>query len=189
MAENIPRDEPGSGLGSPAVPVYPKRRGQLIWDYVFLLSLAGIIVTLDQWTKGWVRTNLAVGEVWMPLDWLAPYARIVHWQNTGAAFGMFKDFGIVFTFLAVLVAGAILYYFPQVPRNDWYLRIAMGMQLGGALGNLTDRLTVGEVTDFVSLGNFPVFNVADASISTGVAILAFGMLLGEWRLRVAGSSD
>jgi signal peptidase II len=88
---------------------------------------------------------------------------------------MLQGFGDVFTVLAILVAIAIIYYFPQVPPKDWVLRLAMGMQLGGALGNLIDRLTVGSVTDFISIGTFPVFNVADASISTGVAILILGM--------------
>ena len=83
---------------------------------------------------------------------------------------------MVFTVLAVIVIAAILYYYPQVSRADWPLRLAMSMQLGGALGNLIDRLTIGHVTDFVSVGTFPVFNVADASISVGCVVL----LLGVW---------
>ncbi len=149
--------------------------------YRFLLPLATGVLVLDQWTKSLVRTNLAVGDVWVPWSWMAPYARIVHWHNTGAAFGMFKDFGVVFTVLAILVAGAILYYFPHVPRQEWSLRLAMGFQLGGAVGNLTDRLMVGQVTDFISIGSFPVFNVADASISIGVAVLILGMWLSGRR--------
>lgn len=148
-------------------------------DYTFLLGLAGTLIILDQWTKYLVRANLAYGEVWSPWPWLAPYARIVHWQNTGAVFGMFQGFGSIFTVLAILVSAAILYYFPQVPRHDWTLRLAMGLQLGGAVGNLIDRLTLGWVTDFISIGGFAVFNVADASISTGVAILVLGMWLRE----------
>ena len=151
-----------------------------IRDYGLLLGLAAVIIIFDQWTKTLVRTNLGFSEFWSPWPWLAPYARIVNWHNTGAAFGMFQRFGGVFTVLAILVSLAILYYFPQVPREDWYLRLAMGMQLGGALGNLIDRLTQGGyVTDFVSIGNFPVFNVADASISVGVAVLILGLWIKE----------
>jgi signal peptidase II len=146
-------------------------------DYFFLLGLAGLIVVLDQWTKGLVRSSLVVGETWVPWDWLAPHARIVHWRNTGAAFGMFQDFGLFFTVLAILVSGAIIYYFPQVPRRDWSLRLALGLQLGGAVGNLIDRLTLMEVTDFISVGSFPVFNVADSSIFVGASVLILGMLL------------
>ena len=152
---------------------------KILRDYGFLLTLAALVIALDQWTKMLVRTNLALEEYWSPWPWLAHYVRIVHWKNTGAAFGMLQGFGDVFTVLAFLVAIAIIYYFPQVPRQDWVLRLAMGLQLGGALGNLIDRLLQGHVTDFISVGTFPVFNVADASISTGVAVLVLGMWFKE----------
>ena len=152
-----------------------------LWDYVLLLGIGGVIVALDQWTKALVRTKLPFEEVWSPWPWLAPYARIVHWNNTGAAFGMGQGYGIVFTILAILVSIGILYYYPQVPRNDWTLRIAMGMQLGGALGNLIDRLVYGRVTDFISIGSFAVFNVADSSITVGVIILILGLLWKDWK--------
>ncbi len=145
-------------------------------NYAGVLILAGIIIAADQYTKYLVRTNIPMGDAWSPWPWLAPYARIVHWMNTGAAFGMFQNFNLVFSILAVVVSIAILYYFPRVPREEWPLRLAMGMQLGGAIGNLIDRVTQGYVTDFVSVGNFAVFNVADASISVGVAVL----ILGVW---------
>jgi signal peptidase II len=103
----------------------------------------------------------------------------VHWQNTGAAFGMFQRYGMVFTVLAFVVAIAILYYFPRVPRNEWAIRLAMAMMLGGAVGNLIDRLIQGTVTDFVSLGTFAVFNVADACISVGTAILILAVWISE----------
>ncbi len=153
---------------------------KLIKNYAALFLVAGLIIALDQWTKLLVRT-LPLGGTWLPegWEWLAPYARIVHWHNTGAAFGSFQGFGLVFTILAFLVSGLIIYYYPQVDARDWWLRLAMGMQLGGALGNVIDRLTQGDlstlttgpVTDFISVGNFAVFNVADASISVGVAVL------------------
>ena len=150
-----------------------------IWDYIYLLSIASIIVGLDQWTKDLVRTLIPFGKSWSPWLWLEPYARIVHWQNTGAAFGLLQNFGVVFTILAFLVAIAILYYFPRVPRSEWAMRLAMVMQLGGAVGNLIDRLTQGTVTDFISVGSFAVFNVADASISVGTTILILAVWISE----------
>jgi signal peptidase II len=157
-------------------------------SYGFLFTVAALVIALDQWTKFLVRTKLPFEEMWAPWDWLLPYARIVHWKNSGAAFGMLQQFGGVFTVLAVLVAIAILYYFPQVPRQDWTLRVAMGLQFGGALGNLIDRVTQGGyVTDFISVGSFPVFNVADASISVGVAVLILGMWLKERHERHRGT--
>jgi len=148
---------------------------RIIDKYGFLLAVAGVVYFLDQLTKILVRANLPLGDMWSPWSWLMPYARIIHISNMGAAFGMLPGLRDIFTILAFLVAIAILYYFPQVPRSDWTLRLAMGLQFGGALGNLTDRLHQGYVTDFLSVGNFPVLNVADASISIGVAVLVLSM--------------
>lgn len=155
-------------------------------DYTVLFMVSGLIIGLDQLTKSIVRSNLPIEGVWSPWHWLTPYARIVHWKNTGAAFGMLQNFGDVFTVLAILVSIAIIYYFPQVPRKDWPLRVAMCMQLGGAIGNLVDRLSQGYVTDFISIGTFPVFNVADASISVGTAILILGMWFVERAQKKSG---
>jgi signal peptidase II len=153
----------------------------IIQKYWLILVIAAVIVLLDQWTKGLVRANIQLGDSWLPesLGWLSPYARIVHWYNTGAAFGLFKEGSMVFTVLAFIVIGLILYYYPQVESGDWSLRLAMSMQLGGAIGNLTDRLTIGHVTDFISVGTFPVFNIADASISVGAAVLFVGIWMME----------
>ena len=149
------------------------------WDYIILLAPASIIVLLDQWTKQLVRTQVPFGQSWSPWPWLEPYVRIVHWQNTGAAFGMLQNFGLVFTILAFIVAIAILYYYPRGPRSEWAMRLAMTLQMAGAVGNLIDRLTQGTVTDFISVGNFAVFNVADASISVGTAIPVLAVWISE----------
>jgi len=150
-------------------------------DYAVLVGLAAIIVALDQWSKWLVRTNLPFQSTWLPagMEWLTPYARIVNWSNSGAAFGTFQNGNTVFSILAVIVIIAILYYYPRVEANDWTLRLAMGLQLGGAAGNLVDRLILHRVTDFIAIGSFPVFNVADASISVGVAVLLLGVWLKE----------
>jgi signal peptidase II len=153
-------------------------------DIICLLVIAGVIVFLDYFTKNLVRQSLSLGETWMPLEWLAPYARIVHWKNSGAAFGMFQSGGLIFTGLAIVVSIFIIYYFPQVPREEWALRLAMGLQLGGALGNLLDRLLFdGYVTDFISVGTFPVFNIADSSITVGVCVLLLGVWLSERKMK------
>jgi signal peptidase II len=157
-------------------------------DYLVLLGLAGLVVGLDQWTKYLVRTRLAVADTWSPWEWLAPYARVVHWSNTGAAFGFFQSGGMVFTVVAIIVSIAIIYYFPRIPSGHLPLRLALGLQLAGALGNLIDRLAQGTVTDFISIGSFPVFNVADASISVGVAVLVATMWFEERRQKAEGET-
>ena len=146
-----------------------------------LFIVALIIVALDQLTKWLVVTNIPYGGSWSPWDWLTPYARFVHWSNTGVAFGMLQGMNPVFIGLAVLVSGAIIYYYQQVDRQDWLIRLALMMELGGAIGNLVDRIQYGHVVDFVSVGRFPVFNIADACITVGVVVLLIGVWVQEKR--------
>ncbi len=150
-------------------------------DYLWLAVLIGVVISLDQWTKALVRARLEFSYTWTPWEWLAPYARIVNWKNTGAAFGLGQNLNAntPLMILACVVILMILYYYPQIPRHDWPLRLALGLQLSGALGNLIDRVARGYVTDFISIGSFAVFNVADSSISIGVAVLIIGMWLQE----------
>jgi len=156
--------------------------------YLSLVGAAGLVVAADQWSKYIVRLRLAPGEQWAPWEWLQPHARLIHSSNTGAAFGIFPDGGLIFTVIAILVSGAILYYFPRVPSGQWHVRLALALQLGGAIGNLIDRLLQsGRVTDFISLGSFPVFNLADASISAGVSVLVVTMVLEERRGKRGGA--
>lgn len=151
--------------------------------YSFLLPISISLVILDQWTKTLVRTNLSFSETWMPLDWLAPYVRVVNWHNTGAAFGIFQGNNGIFMALAFVIIGLILFYFPTIPESDIYFRLALSLQMAGAAGNLIDRLMRGFVTDFISVGKFPVFNVADSCITMGVVVLLLGMWIEERRSR------
>jgi len=141
-------------------------------SYLLLAGIALFVVVVDQWTKHLVHTRLVYGAIWSPWAWLEPYARIINWDNSGAAFGMLQGYGGIFTILAILVSIGIIYYYPRLEDDDWPMRLILAIQLGGALGNLVDRLTrQGRVTDFISLGNFPVFNVADACITVGTILL------------------
>ena len=146
--------------------------GKTYW--LFIVTV--IIVALDQVTKWLVVKYIPYGGVWNPWEWLAPYARFVHWSNTGAAFGLLQGINPVFIGLALLVCIGILYYYPKVEKTDWLIKLALMFELGGALGNLVDRVRYGHVIDFISVGNFPVFNVADSFITVGVVLL----LIGVW---------
>lgn len=150
-------------------------------DYAVTFLIAIIIVGTDQWLKILVRANVPLGGDWLPtwLTWLMPYARVRYWYNSGAAFGIFQNGNPIFASLAVIVACAILYFLPRTSRKDWWLRLALGLQFSGAIGNLADRLQFGHVTDFISVGNFAIFNIADASISVGVAVLVLGVWVNE----------
>jgi signal peptidase II len=152
---------------------------KIIKNYWLLFTVAGLVIALDQITKAIVRANIPFGGSWMPWEWLAPIFRFVHWENTGAAFGLFQGGGFVFKILAVIVALFIVVYYPQIPQNEKLMRVALSMQLGGAVGNLIDRIRLGPVTDFISVGTFPVFNIADSSITIGVALLILALWISE----------
>lgn len=147
----------------------------------WLFIVAGLIVVIDQVTKWLVVTNIPYGGIWSPWDWLTPIARIVHWSNTGVAFGMLQGMNPVFIGLAIVVSGMIVYYYQKLEKQDGLLKLALMLELGGAIGNLVDRIRFGHVIDFVSVGNFPVWNVADACITVGVIILLFGVWMQEKR--------
>ncbi len=145
----------------------------------WLLLIATLIVIVDQLTKFFIRKYMVYGETWAPWDWLMPYARLLYIHNTGAAFGMFKDANPIFMGLAVIVSGVIIYYYPHIPENEKVIRFALSLQLAGAVGNLIDRIFFGRVTDFISVGNFAIFNVADSSITVGVIILLIAVWLQD----------
>lgn len=158
---------------------------KFINQFGLLLIITSLILVLDQVTKAVVRANIPFGESWMPLAWLAPYFRFVHWENLGAAFGMFQNGGLIFGILAVIVSVFLVIYYAQLPKDETLMRVAMSMQLAGALGNLIDRIRFGPVTDFISVGTFPVFNIADSSITVGTGLLILALLLYEQKQKKA----
>lgn len=162
---------------------------KILKEYWLLISVASFIVLVDQVTKAIVRANILFGGRWMPLAWLAPYFRFVHWENTGAAFGLFQQGGVVFGILAVVVAVFIVFYYPQVPKEATLMRVSLAMQMGGALGNLIDRIVFGPVTDYISVLGFPVFNIADSCITVGVGLLILGLWLSEQRETQTAEED
>ena len=83
----------------------------------------------------------------------------------------------------------IIIFFPHLTQGDWFLRFALSLQLGGAVGNLIDRIKIGHVTDFISIGNFAVFNLADASVTVGVGIMVIGLWLEEKKKKDLGKEE
>jgi signal peptidase II len=160
---------------------------KIIKTYWLLALIVSVVIVLDQVTKHIVRINLPIGSSWTPIEAI-PFLRIVHWLNTGAAFGMFQGGGLIFGILAVIVSLMIVLYYPKIPREYVWMRIAIAMQMGGALGNLIDRLRFGPVTDFIAVGAFPVFNIADSSITVGVGILLLNLWLLERKEKAEASA-
>lgn len=142
---------------------------------------AALALSFDQWSKARIIEWLALGETWRPYDGtpLLELFAFTHTHNTGAAFGMFQTGGWFFVIVAVLASLFIAFYAPRIPRHRWYMFLALGLIMGGALGNLVDRLRLGWVTDFVHIGSFAIFNVADSSVFIGVVILFIIMWLDD----------
>jgi signal peptidase II len=149
--------------------------------------VAVAILALDQWSKGWIESHVPLGTAWAPVPALEPWFKIVHLTNTGAAFGLMQGQGGLFIMIAVVVIVAVLVYVRYLPADNWGVRLALGLQLGGAAGNLWDRIQWGHVTDFLLFSlplrdrelQWPAFNAADSAIVIGVGILALLLLLSE----------
>jgi signal peptidase II len=163
----------------------PKKSLRDLTELIPLFFGAGVIIFLDQLTKSLVVKNIPFLGTWLPENLIQfhQHFRIVHWRNSGAAFGIFSDGNTFFLILAVLASIFIISFYPMIAKEEWSLRLAMIFQLGGALGNMIDRIRYGYVIDFISVKNFPVFNIADSCISIGVAILLLGILIQEIKLR------
>jgi signal peptidase II len=150
-----------------------------------ILVVAGValvVFVLDRVTKSWVVENIPIGTA-RPV--IGEYVRIVHAQNTGAAFGLLPDRTTLLSVLSVVAVLAIVYYYRQIASNSTLVSATLGMQLGGAFGNLIDRMAQGYVVDFVDLGvgdiRFWAFNVADSSIVVGIIIVTAALWYEEHR--------
>lgn len=150
-------------------------------EIVILFLVMAIVLIVDQWTKHIVETWLPLNTTWAPIPGLASIFRVSHVANTGAAFGLFPTGSAIFTVVAILVAVFIVVYNFRLPAHHVLYRVALGLMLGGALGNLIDRLRQNHVTDFMDFGPWPVFNVADFCVVSGVIILAILMLREQWQ--------
>jgi signal peptidase II len=146
--------------------------------WAVFLGVAALVLLADRVTKYLVTTRLAVGEMWNPIPLLRPLFTVTHVTNTGAAFGLFREYGVFFAIVAMVVVVSIIIFYRHLPAGNSLLSVSLGLQLGGALGNLVDRLFLGSVVDFLDFKLWPVFNVADMAIVSGVAILAFHLLFG-----------
>lgn len=147
--------------------------------------LALVVLALDQATKWLVLQSLPLGQPVYPIPALSWLFGFTYVTNTGIAFGLFKEAGTFFIFLAVVVVTFIVYYLRSLPKDQMLVRIALGLQLGGAFGNLIDRLRLGYVVDFIDFKFWPIFNIADSAIVGGVVLLAVSM----WREGRSKSSE
>ncbi len=134
-----------------------------------VLPLVGVVYVLDQLTKYLVESKMYLGES-IPTGGIFHITRT---YNTGGAFGLFPDRTLSLILASFLGIAVLILVYRHHPFQGALLRISLGLQLGGAFGNLTDRLRFGHVTDFVQLGFWPVFNLADSCIVVGIGVLVW----------------
>lgn len=145
-------------------------------SFLLLPVVAFIAVILDQLAKRVILTMLMPGQSWAPVPVLENWFTFTMVTNRGAAFGLFPGLGSVFMVVAIVVVVVITIYYWHMPEGQLLIKLSLGLQLGGALGNLVDRLRFGHVVDFIDFKVWPVFNLADISIVLGVALLAYALL-------------
>lgn len=145
----------------------------------WFIGFAVLAYGLDQLVKLWVTANMALGQ---SIEVIPAVLRWYYITNSGAAFSIGADFTWVFTLISTAVAIVIITQFRKIGSAWW--AVALGMVLGGALGNLTDRLFrppsfgIGHVVDYISIGNFAIFNLADCAVVGGVILICILTLVG-----------
>ncbi len=151
------------------------------WCNVVFYLAALLVVIADQLSKWWINklsSNLAAGGSLFEMG----FFRITHVPpNTGAAFGLFQGQSLALTIVALVGVVVLLLFAFFFPRRFPFLgnklnKLALGLILGGTLGNLVDRLRLGYVTDFIDIGSWPAFNIADSAIVVGVIMFAYSIL-------------
>ncbi|HHY69129.1 MAG TPA: signal peptidase II [Bacillota bacterium] len=147
----------------------------------FWCSCLGILL-LDQVSKWYIRSNFSVGESTSLINgWL----RIEYTENAGAAFGMFQGARWIFVMISVAFIGLAIFLYPRIQGFGWPVVTALGVTMGGTMGNLVDRFIRGTVTDFICVKYFPaIFNLADTAIVVGVTVLVVVSVLHRDRVEV-----
>ncbi|MBI4180834.1 MAG: signal peptidase II [Chloroflexi bacterium] len=144
---------------------------------MFFFLTALLVIAADQFSKIWVRSNLTIGES-LPETGLF---RLTYIHNSGAAFGLFQGQSFSLTIVALIGIVVLLLFVFFSSRHFTFFdnklnKLALSLVLGGTIGNLIDRLRMGYVTDFIDIGIWPAFNIADSAITTGVILLACSLL-------------
>jgi signal peptidase II len=142
--------------------------------WVAFFGLAAAVIVADQLSKAWIVAEFPFGE---PVEILGAWLRIWYVANSGALFGLFRDQALLFGALSLGVMALIVWYHGRaVAGSGWLATVALGLLLGGAVGNFIDRARLGHVVDFVDMGfpdgwRFYTWNVADAAITVSLLLL------------------
>ena len=150
--------QPNNITESTSIPIYK----------AWMLFMATIlIVGFDQLTKYLVRDFMSYGES-IPE---AGFFRLTYYTNSGTIFGLFPNIPVILTIASVVAIACLIFFYKTQKNVGGWLRLAIALLLGGAIGNFIDRVSMGEVTDFIDVGMWPVFNIADSAITCGIFLL------------------
>lgn len=138
-----------------------------------ILLVVLIVVFTDQLSKFYIQTHMVPG---MSMPVIKDIFHITYILNPGAAFGLFEHQTLFFLIVAVCLVGGAIYFYPRIPQQYRLLRFGTGLMVGGAIGNVIDRIKTGYVVDFFDFRIWPVFNIADAAIVCGVGCIIFTMI-------------
>lgn len=148
-----------------------------------LLLLGGltiaVVFALDQLTKWIIIEAIGPDSERRSITIIPGVLEFVFVRNTGSAFGFFQGGSDILKIAALVAVGILLIYYFRAASRDWVMSLALGLQLGGALGNIVDRFRFGYVVDFIDFPRFPTFNVADSAITVGVVLLIFALLFRD----------
>ena len=169
------------------------KKTDFLWKLAYL-AIAGGVFMIDQTTKAWATRSLRAGGDKTVIDGFLNFA---YAQNTGVAFSMLDDNGNAgrwgLSVVAFVAAALVLYFFWRTPRTDDRIMGALALLLAGIVGNVTDRMRLGFVVDFIDVqfGNwhYPTFNVADAAICVGAGLLVIDMMLSKRSQKLEVSSQ
>ena len=150
--------KPNNITESTSIPIYK--------DWMLFMATI-LIVGFDQLTKYLVRDFMSYGES-IPES---GFFRLTYYPNSGTIFGLFPNIPVILTIASVVAIACLIFFYKTQKNVGGWLRLAIALLLGGAIGNFIDRVSMGEVTDFIDVGMWPVFNIADSAITCGIFLL------------------
>lgn len=153
-------------------------------------SVAAVAILLDQGSKLWIVRTLGPETMTNFINLMGDRVRFAYSHNTGVAFSLFQGHPELLLVVALLIVAAAVYiYRTQLPNERPYIQFIMGLIMGGAFGNIIDRIRLGYVVDFIQVGWWPIFNLADSSISVGAVLLIVHFLRDELNQRRSGDQQ
>jgi signal peptidase II len=159
------------------------------WHVTGLAVVAGLLaLALDQFSKWVVLRELGPGSSRDVVTVIPHTLWFIFVRNTGSAFGLFQGRSSILKVIAIVAVAALAVYYMRAARGDRVVALALGLQVGGAVGNIIDRFRHGYVVDWITVPHFPTFNVADSSITIGVALLMYALIFRDGINQAPGRS-